>query len=102
MDNTNKEAIRNIIEILNLCSERGNCDKCPMHDVPGSDCVTELPRMAADIIKKLSGAESRKFKIILTAMDSNTDEEPYTEEIGEIFDSRIEAEVYMLYTMNEE
>lgn len=102
MDNTNKEAVQNVLEILNLCSERGNCDKCPMHDVPDSDCITELPQMAADIIKKLSGADSCKFKIVLTAMDSNTNDEPYTEEIGETFDSRIEAEVYMLHTMNEE
>lgn len=102
MGDIDKQAVQGVIEILELCSERGNCDKCPMNEVPAGDCVTELPKMAADIIKKLSGADSCKFKIVLTAMDSNTSEEPYTEEIEGVFDSRVEAEVHMLHTMNEE
>lgn len=44
------------------------------------------------------------FKIILTAMDSNANVEPYTEELGngKLFETHDKAEIYMLYTMNDE
>ena len=44
----------------------------------------------------------KKFKIVLTAMDSNANVEPYTEEFDVRFESRKEAEIWMLHTMNDE
>ena len=44
------------------------------------------------------------YKIILTAMDYNPEIKPYEEEIGKdiTFTTREQAEIYMLYSMNDE
>lgn len=42
------------------------------------------------------------YKIILTCFDSNIKVEPYKEEIEQKFNTREEAEIFMLHEMNDE